>query len=43
MAEPFDPFWFALYTGWFTTLVLLVVWALEEARHLTELGDTDDG
>jgi hypothetical protein len=43
VSEPFDPFWFAMYAGWFTVLVLLVVWAMEEARNLSRLGDTDAG
>lgn len=41
MTETIDPFWFAMYVGWAITLALLVVWAMEEARHLTELGEDE--
>jgi hypothetical protein len=41
MTGTLDPFWFAMYTGWAITLALLVVWAMEEARNLTNLEDTD--
>jgi len=39
MTETLDAFWFAMYTGAFITLLLLIVWTFEEARHLTELED----
>jgi len=41
MNETLDPFWYAMYAGMFVVLTLLVVWAFEEARNLTNLGDDE--